>query len=142
MRATAALLSRGRPEGAPENAAWRPGEESSSLMDAGAALPADTERTLVRTNRGGPHEPAEGAVESELIELWKRVLGVGPVGRRDRFSDLGGHSLLAAELLLLIERRWGVRLPEEIVFSTPTPAGMAERIVRERAANLERDTAH
>ena len=50
------------------------------------------------------------ATETELAEIWKRLLRIGRVGLDDNFFELGGYSLLAAELILQAERRLGARL--------------------------------
>mgnify|MGYP001602628699 CR=1 FL=1 len=60
------------------------------------------------------------AVERQLAGIWEEVLGVHPVGVRDRFFDLGGHSLLAVRLVAQIERSFGKKLPVAAVFQHGT----------------------
>lgn len=71
--------------------------------------------------------PAEG-VEEALAGLWKELLGVSRVGRRDNFFEAGGHSLLAMQLVGKVRDRFGVALPLRNLFERPTVAGLAEII--------------
>lgn len=58
--------------------------------------------------------PAQSApstvLELQLARLWEGLLGVEPVGVLDDFFELGGDSMAAAELVAVLERRYGVAL--------------------------------
>jgi amino acid adenylation domain-containing protein len=60
-----------------------------------------------RAPRIAPATPAEKL----LAELFVRVLGPREVSTNDNFFQLGGHSLLLFEVLALLEKRTGRRLP-------------------------------
>ena len=62
----------------------------------------------------------ENPLESNLVEVWKTILGKTSVGVTDNFFDLGGNSLLVAKLLLRIEQRFGKRLSLADIFQEPT----------------------
>ena len=62
----------------------------------------------------------ERPTESELVEVWKAILGKTRIGITDNFFDLGGNSLLVAKLLLRIEQRFGKRLSLADIFQEPT----------------------
>jgi amino acid adenylation domain-containing protein len=64
--------------------------------------------------------PPENALQSELVEVWKAVLGKQEIGITDNFFDLGGNSLLVAKLLLRIEQRLGKALTLANIFQAPT----------------------
>lgn len=49
-------------------------------------------------------------LELQLARLWEGLLEAGPVGVQDDFFELGGDSMAAAELVAVLERRWGVSL--------------------------------
>ncbi len=72
-----------------------------------------------------PFEPPQGETEEALAAIWRDVLGVARVGRRDHFFELGGHSLLAVRLVTDVKRRFGVELALRSLFDHPTLAGFA-----------------
>jgi amino acid adenylation domain-containing protein/thioester reductase-like protein len=72
------------------------------------------------------------ATERRLTNLWAGVLGVEQVGIQDNFFELGGHSLLAARLIFQIREAFRVDLPLQVLFETPTVAGMARVIAAPR----------
>jgi len=72
-------------------------------------------------------------LESRLVRIWERVLGVRPIGVTDNFFDLGGHSLLAVHLLTLVEKTTGRTLPLSMFFQAQTVEQMAARLEEDRA---------
>lgn len=87
------------------------------------ALPAATPITARRCR-----EPATAA-ERRMCGIFARLFGCRDVSVDDSFFGLGGHSLLAARLIAQIHAEFGVRLNVRAVFDTPTPAGLAARLV-------------
>ena len=87
------------------------------------ALPAPTP-VAARSYR----EPAT-ATERRMCSIFARLFGWERVGAEDSFFGLGGHSLLAARLVAQIRAEFGVELTVRAVFDTPTPAGLAARLV-------------
>jgi amino acid adenylation domain-containing protein len=92
-------------------------------------------------------EPASGAsrssagyvaprdlVELKLCKIWEEVLGVEPVGVRDRFFDLGGHSLIATRLMHRIALTFSRRLPLAALFESPTVEHLASLLRRQAAS--------
>ena len=95
------------------------------VPDPGAARAAEAPRT---------------AVEQELVEIWAKVLRVGPVGVNDNFFALGGNSLLATQVLVRIRAAWGVTVSLRRLFDYPTVRALApqlERLRQGRAARAE-----
>jgi amino acid adenylation domain-containing protein len=70
-------------------------------------------------------DAAADPIEQALRDLWEESLDFSPVALHDNFFDLGGHSLLAAKLFCRIEKVFGRRLPDSVLFQTPTIAGVA-----------------
>ena len=63
--------------------------------------------------------------EERLAGLWSDVLGVQQLGVCDNFFELGGHSLLAIRVLSRVRETFALDVSLEILFETPTIAGLA-----------------
>ncbi|UHA73546.1 non-ribosomal peptide synthetase [Paenibacillus sp. 481] len=71
------------------------------------------------------------ALEAQLVELWKTVLGLSTqtkVGVQDNFFDLGGHSLRATALVSRLYKEMNIHLPLRDVFRYPVLEEMAQAI--------------
>ncbi|GAB1340024.1 hypothetical protein ACE1SV_66140 [Streptomyces sp. E-15] len=91
------------------------------------ALPApDHHRPALETVYTAPRNSTEEAVAA----VWSDVLGVDTVGIHDNFFEMGGHSLLATQVTSRLRQRLGVDVPVRALFTSPTPATLAE-VVRE-----------
>jgi amino acid adenylation domain-containing protein/non-ribosomal peptide synthase protein (TIGR01720 family) len=76
--------------------------------------------------------PPRDAIELQLANLWKEILGLTDVGVHDDFFTLGGHSLPALRLVARIASELGVKLPAAAVFR--------HRTIEELAAALRVQT--
>ncbi|HWN32186.1 MAG TPA: amino acid adenylation domain-containing protein, partial [Pseudonocardia sp.] len=88
-----------------------------------ATLPAPAP---VRTTSRTP----EGERETQLVDLFARVLGLteaGAVGAEDDFFGLGGDSIMSIQLVSTA-RSEGLRFTVRDVFAAPTPAALAPRV--------------
>ena len=95
----------------------------AALPAPGAAQPELEERQ--RTPRD--------ATEQQLTRIWESVLGVHPIGVRDKFFELGGHSLLTVKLAAQIEKAFGKRLSLAMLFQHQTIEQMAA-LLREESS--------
>jgi amino acid adenylation domain-containing protein len=86
-----------------------------------------------RSTGGVPRTPAE----QQVAGIFAEVLGVEQVGLEADFFDLGGHSLLATRLVSRVRALFGVELPLQAVFETPTVEGLAARIGHSPALPLD-----
>lgn len=89
------------------------------------ALPTGLELTI--------GEPPEGELEEALADIWRQVLRVQRVGRRQTFRELGGHSVQAMRVVVRIAERFGIPTSFPDVFRYPTISQLAE-MVRQRDA--------
>lgn len=87
------------------------------------ALPAPSAQ-----DRGARGEIAEttSLIESQLAEVWRDLLHVDEIGRRQNFFETGGTSLSALQMLHRVKTRFGVAVTVRQFFSAPTIAGVAE----------------
>jgi acyl carrier protein len=118
----------------------------SALMAVGA-LPhtpnGKLDRRRLRALDPGPSAPLGGQraprtpLEAEIAELEAALLGLKNVGIADDFFELGGHSLLAAQLVATLRERYGVELPVQALFVSPTVEHLA-RLVDEELARKRR----
>ncbi|MET0623231.1 MAG: amino acid adenylation domain-containing protein [Pyrinomonadaceae bacterium] len=72
------------------------------------------------------------ALERVIADIWAEVLGLERVGVEDNFFDLGGHSLLATQVTTRLSEIFQVELPVRNTFETPTVAGLAQSMERDR----------
>ncbi|MBE8967606.1 methyltransferase, partial [Nostocales cyanobacterium LEGE 12452] len=64
-------------------------------------------------------------IEAQLAQIWSEVLGLERIGVKDNFFELGGHSLLATQVLSRINSAFGLDLSIQMMFESPTVAGIA-----------------
>jgi acyl-CoA synthetase (AMP-forming)/AMP-acid ligase II/thioesterase domain-containing protein/acyl carrier protein len=76
----------------------------------------------------GPFTAPRDTLESQLTEIWERVLAMKPVGIKDNFFDLGGNSLLAVSLIIEIEKTIGRNLPPSFLLQAPTVERLADML--------------
>ncbi|MEV1143556.1 non-ribosomal peptide synthetase, partial [Micromonospora sp. NPDC049799] len=107
------------------------------------ALPAPTAQD--RGARAGVSETTS-LIESQLAEVWRDLLNVERIGRRQNFFEAGGTSLSALQMLHRVKTRFRVAVTVRQFFSAPTIAGVAEylekALVAELAALSDDDAAH
>ncbi|WPP02039.1 amino acid adenylation domain-containing protein [Pseudomonas sp. HR96] len=70
------------------------------------------------------------AVQGEIAEIWRDLLGAERVGLDDNFFALGGHSLLATQVLARIKRQLAVDLPLRVVFASDSLQDLAAEVQR------------
>jgi amino acid adenylation domain-containing protein len=68
----------------------------------------------------GPVMAPRDPVETKLVEIWERVLGVRPIGIRTDFFDQGGYSLLVVRLFAQINKVFKRSLPIATIFRART----------------------
>jgi pyochelin synthetase len=123
-----------------------PGYMVPSAFVALDALPLTANGKVDRKALGAPglsdSRPAvdfvapRDALELQIAEMWKDLLGLPRVGIGDDFFALGGNSLLAVRLMGRIERERGRSLPLDTLFRAATVEHLAA-VLREEARSTE-----
>ncbi|MEU3042504.1 amino acid adenylation domain-containing protein [Streptomyces diastaticus] len=100
--------------------------ESFPLTSNGKVDRAALGRIEVDHGRRGRLEPAADALEAEVLQAYRDVLGFGPgeFGVTDNFFDYGGHSLAAMRVTSRLAGRASLR----DVVDRPTARGLADSI--------------
>ncbi|WP_157636012.1 non-ribosomal peptide synthetase [Burkholderia ubonensis] len=93
------------------------------------ALPAPDADAFARH----AYEAPADETERTLAALWRDVLEVDRIGRRDSFFELGGHSLLAIRVVAQAAA-YGATLSLNDLFRFPVLADLAAHLAREAAA--------
>jgi len=94
---------------------------SNGKIDLKALPSPDDSRLSLQAAFAKPQD----SIETQLVTIWQKVLGVTRVGIDDNFFDLGGHSLLAVRLFAQIENRFGKVLPLATLFQASTIRDLA-----------------
>jgi hypothetical protein len=91
---------------------------------------------LLEQRPTSPDETYEGPrtpLEESVAKVWREVLKLGQVGRRENFFELGGHSLLGAKLISNLRRTLNCELNLIDVFQSPTIERLTEVIYQRQA---------
>ncbi|NNC55839.1 MAG: hypothetical protein HKO07_08990, partial [Pseudomonadales bacterium] len=70
------------------------------------------------------HTPAS-EIESLVLSVWKRALGVGEIAADENFFDIGGHSLLVIQVLKDLREQTGQRIQMTDLFRYTTVTALA-----------------
>ncbi|MCK5057480.1 MAG: HAD-IIIC family phosphatase, partial [Candidatus Aminicenantes bacterium] len=73
-----------------------------------------------KTRSRAEYEAPRDEVESKLVEIWKKILGVERIGVNDSFFDSGGNFLKVITLLSGIHKAFDVKLTFRDIFDNKT----------------------
>lgn len=91
-------------------------------------LKEEAARSLGGPRSGVTAVPPQGKTEIIVAELWREILKVDVVSRRDDFFDLGGHSLAGLRLFTRLQSQFGIALPLATLFQSSTVEALSARI--------------
>jgi amino acid adenylation domain-containing protein len=106
---------------------------SSGKLDRKALPRPQMTRARLKNEFVAPRNPMEALISM----LWTDVLGVERVGAEDNFFFLGGHSLSAVRVLSRLRETLGVEVAVASFFDAPTPALLAQHLLRAASARGE-----
>ncbi|WLQ37992.1 amino acid adenylation domain-containing protein [Streptomyces castrisilvae] len=100
--------------------------DRAALPDPGAASPGRA-----------AFVPPGTEAEELVADIWRQVLGTGPVGADDDFFDLGGHSLLATRVIARLRASVDLAVPLRTLFTHRTCAAFAEAVEAALTAEID-----
>ncbi|MBS7256343.1 non-ribosomal peptide synthetase [Flavobacterium branchiicola] len=87
-------------------------------------LPSVDDADLIRSEYVAPTDE----VESELVEIWQRVLNRDKIGITDNFFFLGGQSIKAIMVIAEIKKAFNVKIELDVLFNNPDIKTIATEI--------------
>lgn len=81
-------------------------------------------------------EPAT-STEKEIAQIWRDMLGVPDIGRKDNFISLGGDSISVLLMTNLLEEEFGITLRVEDVFSRLNLDALAQLVGQPESGKRE-----
>ncbi|HZB31893.1 MAG TPA: SDR family NAD(P)-dependent oxidoreductase [Streptosporangiaceae bacterium] len=108
------------------------GEDSELLPSAGAGPAAVPRPDLPR-----PYVEPRNDLERRIANLWQSAIGLDAVGVHDAFFELGGDSVIGNQLLVQINRTFGITVDAKEAFGSFTVAGLAELVEAEMIKHLD-----
>jgi amino acid adenylation domain-containing protein len=84
---------------------------------------------------------ARNELESKLVPIFEKILGVKPVGVTDDFFELGGQSILAARLLAEVKRVTGRSIPLSAMLHAASVESLARLIADDEAESVQDSVA-
>lgn len=88
-----------------------------------AELPEVTQQANDR-----PFIAPRNETEQQLAEIWKKTMKWDAVSVEDNFFESGGNSLMAVAMINKINAAFGVELPLQVLFETPTIESLAHKV--------------
>ncbi|MBU5265933.1 non-ribosomal peptide synthetase [Virgibacillus proomii] len=76
-------------------------------------------------------------VESEIINVFEKVLNMKPISTESDFFDLGGNSLKAATVVARLYKTFNVRIPMYDFFENPTAKKLGQLIMYAKKHNYQ-----
>ncbi len=80
------------------------------------------------------HVKANDDIVSQLMRIWRELLGLESIGIDQNYFDLGGDSSIAVQMFAQIEKAFHVKLPLATLYDAPTIQDLAQ-ILRGEASS-------
>ncbi len=79
----------------------------------------------VRPNIETKYIEPQTEIQREILDIWKKILGIEKIGINDNFFDIGGNSLNLIRLNNKLNTHFKKELPVTTIFQYPTVRGLA-----------------
>lgn len=114
--------------------AWFP-LSANGKVDRKAIRQIVTNRKQVKTKNETKNETYVG-YEEELANIWKNMLNLEHIGRKEGFFEIGGDSLLATRLIEAVKHKYGIEISLREVFDNSELCKLAG-IIEEKVMEIE-----
>ena len=68
----------------------------------------------------------QAGLETSLVEIWSKLLGINEIGVTDNFFELGGNSLTAVRFFAIAKQSLNISIPLSSLFHAPTIRQLCE----------------
>jgi amino acid adenylation domain-containing protein len=113
--------------------------ESIPLTENGKVDRRKLPEPVVTSEQPAAIVPPRNAVEAQIAQIWKDVLGREDISIHDNFFALGGHSLLATRIVSRVSSILHKDAPIRMVFECPTIEKFAQEISRQETMTVTQD---
>ncbi len=104
---------------------WHRKLELESLRLSGGDATSDAPK-FARPDLSNDFAKPLPGLETSLVEIWSKLLGVSEIGVTDNFFELGGNSLTAVRFFAIAKQELDVSVPLSSLFHAPTIRQLCE----------------
>ncbi|ARF67943.1 non-ribosomal peptide synthetase [Paenibacillus larvae subsp. pulvifaciens] len=83
------------------------------------AIVEEAEQLYQRPQLATPYKAPGSPLETRLVKIWQKLLGIEQIGIQDNFFDLGGHSLLIVQMATEVKQALGFNIDVPRFFENP-----------------------
>lgn len=102
--------------------------ENAPAVEASAEENRTSHTLHARPALATAYVPPRSELESTVLEIWQKVLGLEQLGVHDNFFDLGGNSLIGLRMITAVKKALQIELPIMALFEGPTVSALCRRI--------------
>ncbi len=88
----------------------------------------------VRPALSTAYVPPRNELESTVVAIWQKMLGIEQLGINDNFFDLGGNSLIGLKMIAAVKKALAIDLPMMALFEGPTVSALCRYIEHKEPA--------
>ncbi|HEY0433552.1 MAG TPA: phosphopantetheine-binding protein, partial [Chitinophagaceae bacterium] len=81
-----------------------------------------------QTTHHAVDRPPLDSLETQLVEIWRKVLGKSQIGTNDNFFEVGGTSLRAVQVVAMMKKELKQTVSIVTIFECPTVALLAAKL--------------
>jgi acyl-coenzyme A synthetase/AMP-(fatty) acid ligase/acyl carrier protein len=75
-----------------------------------------------------PYVEPTGVVETEIVNIWRKILNKEKIGIHDNFFELGGDSISAKTVIIMLEKIFDIQIPYGFLYQAQTVQLLAHAV--------------